>query len=65
MNERLAQLRAELEKGDHRLRQLDRERQEVRDTMLRISGAIRVLEELLEQSGQQPSAVDAPLARVA
>ena len=34
---------------------LDRERQEVRDTMLRISGAIRVLEELMEQeAGPQP-----------
>lgn len=65
MNERLAQLRAELEKGEHRLRLLDRERQEVRDTMLRISGAIRVLEEMLEQSGQQPSAAEGPLARVA
>jgi septal ring factor EnvC (AmiA/AmiB activator) len=65
MNERLVQLRAELEKGEHRLRQLDRERQEVRDTMLRISGAIRVLEELLEQSGQQSSGAEGPLARVA
>jgi hypothetical protein len=65
MNERIAQLRAELEKGEQRLRLLDRERQEVRDTMLRISGAIRVLEELLEQSSQQPSAAEDPLARVA
>jgi hypothetical protein len=30
---------------------LDRERQEVRDTMLRISGAIRVLEELVAPNG--------------
>jgi septal ring factor EnvC (AmiA/AmiB activator) len=65
MNERLAQLRAELEKGEHRLRQLDRERNEVRDTMLRITGAIRVLEELMEQRGQQPSAAEGPLACVA
>ena len=65
MNERLAQLRAELEKGQQRMRMLDRERQEVRDTMLRISGAIRVLEELLEQKGSETSAVEAPLAHVA
>jgi len=65
MNERLAQLRAELEKGEHRLRLLDRERQEVRDTMLRISGAIRVLEELLEQNGQRAAATEGPLARIA
>jgi len=53
MNERLQELRAELEKGNKRLLELDRERQEVRDTMLRISGAIRVLEELLEEHRQQ------------
>jgi hypothetical protein len=65
MNERLAQLRAELEKGQQRLQMIDRERQEVRDTMLRISGAIRVLEELLERDANQPVAVEAPLAHVA
>jgi prefoldin subunit 5 len=55
LNERLQQLRSELEKGRERMRALDRERQEVRDTMLRISGAIRVLEELMEQeAGPQP-----------
>lgn len=58
MNERLQQLRSELEKGRQRMQALDRERQEVRDTMLRISGAIRVLEELAEQeAGPQPVAL--------
>jgi len=65
MNERLAQLRMELEKGQQRLHMIDRERQEVRDTMLRISGAIRVLEELLEHGANQPVAVETPLAQVA
>jgi len=60
MNQRLAQLRIELEKGRQRLELLDRERQEVRDTMLRISGAIRVLEELAAQNG--PPAVEAERA---
>jgi prefoldin subunit 5 len=46
---RLEELRKELEKGRQRLESLDRERQEVRDTMLRISGAIQVLEELSAQ----------------
>ncbi|PWU14410.1 MAG: hypothetical protein C5B50_17485 [Verrucomicrobia bacterium] len=55
MKERLSQLRTELEKGRQRLELLDRERQEVRDTMLRISGAIRVLEELIAQNGQPAS----------
>lgn len=63
MNERLQELRAELEKGRQRMDELDRERQQVRDTMLRISGAIRVLEELLEQEGRQ--AAKASLASVA
>jgi len=58
MNERLAQLRAELEKGGQRMQVLDRERQEVRDTMLRISGAIRVLEEMLQQNKGAPAGAE-------
>ena len=49
MVERLEELRQELSKGQKHLEMLDRERQEVRDTLLRISGAIQVLEELLRQ----------------
>ncbi len=50
MQQRLQELRTELEKGQKRMQMLDRERQEVRDTMLRISGAIQVLEELGDDS---------------
>jgi hypothetical protein len=46
---RLVELRMELEKGQRHLESVDRQRQEVRDTLLRISGAIQVLEELLNQ----------------
>jgi prefoldin subunit 5 len=46
MNERLTQLRKELEKGQQQMALLEQRRQEVRDTILRISGAIQVLEEL-------------------
>jgi hypothetical protein len=46
---RLEELRIELGKGRQRLESLDRERQDLRDTMLRISGAIQVLEELKAQ----------------
>jgi len=53
MEKRLEVLRSELAKGQRQLQVLDRERQEVRDTMLRIGGAIRVLEELLAQNGPQ------------
>jgi predicted nucleic acid-binding Zn-ribbon protein len=49
MNDRLKQLRSELEKGRQRMQTLDRERENVRETMLRISGAIQVLEELMEE----------------
>ena len=52
MNHRLEELKNELIKGRERLASLDRERQELRDTMLRISGAIQVLEEL---QAQEPS----------
>jgi prefoldin subunit 5 len=53
MVRRLEELRQELAKGQKRLEMLERERQEVRDTMLRISGAIQVLEELVKQEEEQ------------
>jgi prefoldin subunit 5 len=49
MNERLAALKQELEKGQHQMTLLDQRRHELRDTILRISGAIQVLEELQAQ----------------
>lgn len=44
---RLAALKKEFEAGQGRLRELETEQSFVRETMLRISGAIQVLEELL------------------
>jgi prefoldin subunit 5 len=52
MKERLAELKAEFEKGQQHLQLLDQQRAELRDTLLRISGAIQVLEELLKQDSQ-------------
>jgi hypothetical protein len=46
MEERLTELRVELARGERRLDSLDRERAELLRTLLRISGAIQVLEEL-------------------
>ena len=43
---RLAQLRNEVEKGRAELEKLEQRRQEIYSTMLRISGAIQVLEEM-------------------
>lgn len=57
MGNRLVELKKELEKGRQRMEALDRERQELRDTMLRISGAIQVLEEL---RAQETTAVPQP-----
>jgi hypothetical protein len=49
--ERLEALRAELMKGEARLRQLDEERGALRDQLLRIDGAITALTQLCEQPG--------------
>jgi hypothetical protein len=44
---RLAVLKSEYEKGQNQLRQLESQSHGLRETLLRISGAITVLEELL------------------
>ena len=64
MEDRLQQLRNEFQKGQQEMARLDRQRQELRDTMLRISGAIRVLEELTAQ-GNQAASEEAALSSVA
>jgi hypothetical protein len=54
VRQRLVELRSEMERGEQRLEQLEREHHGVRDVMLRISGAIRVLEELFPQDNAEP-----------
>ncbi len=49
MKQKLEELRQELAKGQHHLDLLNQQREQVRDTLLRITGAIHVLEELLQQ----------------
>lgn len=44
---RLGELKREFESGQKLLRELEAKQVEVRDTLLRIGGAIQVLEELL------------------
>jgi hypothetical protein len=56
---RLEELRAERTVGNRRLEQLSREFEDVRETMLRISGAIQVLKELLAVDSPDPVTTDA------
>jgi predicted nuclease with TOPRIM domain len=44
---RLSELKNEFEKGRARLQELEKEQMHLRETMLRISGAVQILEELL------------------
>ena len=61
MEIKLQELRREFEQGQLQMNHLERRRIQLRDTMLRISGAIQVLEELLtqEQSEDQKGGVSA------
>lgn len=56
LERRLNELRAEFESGQKMMQDLDQKRATLEKTMLRISGAIQVLEELISQA---QSAVDA------
>ncbi len=50
IQQRLKQLRVEYEAGQKMLADLESKEAEIRQTLLRISGAIQALEELLETS---------------
>lgn len=51
LQERVAELQADFERGNERLRDLDSEADKLRETLLRIAGAIQVLTEELERQG--------------
>jgi predicted RNase H-like nuclease (RuvC/YqgF family) len=55
---RIATLRKEMETGQQKMQELERQLAQLRDTMLRISGAIQVLEELQAQA--EPPAASGP-----
>lgn len=52
LEQRLAELEKEFERGQAQMAALDQERAELRDTLLRISGAIQVLRELQSAVGE-------------
>jgi hypothetical protein len=51
LEKRIAELKSEFEAGQKMLADLQTKEDELKTTLLRISGAIQVLEELLEQDG--------------
>jgi DNA repair exonuclease SbcCD ATPase subunit len=59
LQRRLEQLKQEFETGQARLEEIERQASFLRETMLRISGAIQVLEEELAKAGApDPSPVE-------
>ena len=65
LRRRLEELKKEFETGQARLRELESEQAFLRETLLRISGAIQVLEETLAQgvkSNDAATTLDSPEA---
>lgn len=59
LQQRLEELKREFETGQTQLRQLETQEARLRETLLRISGAIQVLEETLAEetnAGEEPGA---------
>jgi predicted nucleic acid-binding Zn-ribbon protein len=53
LEKRLAELKSEFEAGQKMLADLEKKRNELETTMLRISGAIQVIEEMLAQDKKE------------
>ena len=53
LEKRLAELKAEYEAGQKMLAELERKRNELEATLMRIRGAIKVIEEMLAQDQTQ------------
>jgi prefoldin subunit 5 len=59
LEQRVSQLKAEQQKGQQMLAELEARQAELRQTLLRISGAIQVLEEMLAGPAGQNGALSA------
>jgi predicted nuclease with TOPRIM domain len=62
LQKRLDELKGEFEQGQNELRKLEAQQTQLTETMLRISGAIMVLEELLARDGDAPDGSTEPSA---
>lgn len=60
VRERLAELRAEYDKGQKTLQELESQAASLRTTLLRISGAVQVLQETLGEGAGDVSAAESP-----
>lgn len=60
VEQRVGELKAELHKGQQMLAELEGKEAELRQALLRISGAIQVLEELLAGTPAPPVAAASP-----
>ena len=58
VNKRLEELYHQFEQGNVKLMRMERERTELRETLVRIQGAIQVLKEMSAQHNQQNSPGD-------
>lgn len=56
LEKRLSELKKEFEEGQRMLSEAEAKRENLRQSLLRISGAIQVLEEELAKEAQQPKA---------
>ncbi len=56
LQERVAALKADFERGKARLEELDAEADQLRETMLRVAGGIQVLTEELARGDDPPAA---------
>jgi predicted nuclease with TOPRIM domain len=64
IKERIEQLKAEYESGQKMLADLETQESNLRTTMLRISGAIQVLEELLAKAEEEENLDDSKKVEV-
>lgn len=60
LSERLETLKGDFERGRARLAELEAEDTQLRETMLRVSGAIQVLTEELTRTDGEPAADSPP-----